>query len=170
MMTVTERPSVTFGQVLRKPIVNGLNGWISEIEELTPLQIAQHNFAEWSRVLGDFNKLASENLYEKSNFTMLDIRQHSAALHQMIGQGEMIAVQFLSLQMPKETESYVSFIDEQVKRLHDILTDWHGDPELHDDTPDSFKEAMREYAEGKTVDLEADVFEVDASAEEHISA
>jgi hypothetical protein len=157
-------PAPVSASVLRGTVSTG---WILKAEVPTPAQIAQHNFTEWSRVQADFDKVASANLYENVNFTPLDIRLHRAALHEIIGQGEQIAAQFVSLDSPKETESYVSFIDEQLKRLLKILWEWHGPTEHVERIPEDFMIGMREISEGKTVDMEKALSEAPVSNAAH---
>ncbi len=147
-MTAIDQPSLpTVREVIPA-------GWLRPIkEEKTPFQAAKEHFANWNRILAEFEKLWETHVYHNGNFSEIDARQHRGSLYSLLAQGEVLGVELITLNVPKETESYLSFLDGQLERLKAILFEWYGPVDASVGIPADFAIGMRELAEGKIFDL-----------------
>jgi hypothetical protein len=113
---------------------------------------------DWLKQVEDNEILFRQHVYQNENLTSFDVRQHRARLFDMIANGEHIALTFLEWGIKnsrlEEVKPTVEFIDQRTQKLLLILREWHGSPDQQTDVPESFKQAMREIAEGNLSDLD----------------
>lgn len=152
LMKTAERQELFFMAPHRGTVPKG---WMRPVEEVkSPFQTAKDNFGNWNRFLDSLEQLFEENVYSNPNFGDLDARLHRSSLHTLIGQGEMLVVDFMMLEMADETASYISFLEGQLKRLNTVLYEWHGPVDAPSGIPEDFAIGMRQISEQKTVDLD----------------
>ena len=103
-------------------------------------------------------KLFREHVYENNDLTELDIRQHRTSLFAMLADGESIVLAFVEWALKsgkaKETNAFITLLDQKLSELMKTLWEWHGPLEAQSDVPDSFKRSAQEVDSGKIVDLE----------------
>ena len=130
--------------------------WQTENEE--GLSSLQPLFTAWLDAVAENEAMFKKFVYENDNLSEGDLRQHRIYLYASLHDGEELAFAYLHLaslnEKMEEVKPIVEIIDGKLKELAKILFSWHGPIESQSDVPESFKQATRETAEGKIVDLD----------------
>lgn len=163
-MSVIERHSPLSVGLQRN---DALQRWINPSGQ-DPLGELKENFNKFNESLAETETLFVEHVYENPDFSLLDARNHQFVLHYYLFRAGHLAANFVALDRPEETTTYVLFLDAQIKRLEKVWQEWHGDPGADRDIPDSFKQAMHEVETGQTSPMEEDLFAADAATEAEV--
>ena len=130
--------------------------WIRQEED--PEIILQSELANWLKNVSSNETLFKEHVYENNNLTDADLRQHRSRICDLISSGEVLAMGFVFLGQQKKKENefgvVAQMIDQALKKLLETLFAWHGPLSAQADIPESFKQAAKEVADGKIVDLD----------------
>ena len=110
-------------------------------------------YADWIRDVAATEELFAKHIRGNSDLNDADLRQHRFALCHLMAAGERLAFNFLCLDGKKDVKSYVNLIDEKVTALRKEFIDWHTPEGYQDSVPDSFKDGMKEAAEGKLLEF-----------------
>ncbi len=84
----------------------------------------------------------------------VDLRQHRQYLYVALANGEDLAVEFIAYEGGADVANYVKLIDQKLGELRKTLHEWHAPIDFQDDIPESFKQSVREVAQGKIFDLD----------------
>lgn len=116
-------------------------------------------YAVWQETIDRTSRLFQEHVYNNPNADEYDYRQHRMFLYNMLWLGEQLVMTLVRLKRLgiNGTEPYVARGDAKLGELRETLDLWHGDPEHQKDIPESFKQSMRELAEGNVVDFDVAV-------------
>jgi hypothetical protein len=129
--------------------------WVRE--EADAIVALEGRYAQWLASLAEIEGMFKQHVYESEEPAETDFRQHRQFLYTHLAIGEELAVDFLTTEgaEAERARPYVELIDQKLDALRAVLHAWHGDLEAQNDLPDSFKQGLRDLAEGRTVEMES---------------
>jgi hypothetical protein len=149
-------PAMPPGKIYREaaPVSNRL--WLRSQDEGAAALEAQ--LGVWIQRVSENQELFLKHVYDNPDLSELDLRQHRARLVTMVSEGEWLALAHIewadSLSREEEIQTAIKLIDQKNQELLKVLFQWHGQLENQPDIPDSFKQAVKENAEGKIAELD----------------
>lgn len=118
----------------------------------------QERFREWVADIGESEELFKRFVYENTDASDNDFRNHRLRLCRLMAEGETLALDFLIFMegspSNKAAVSFVKHTDEKLTLLRLTFFQWHGPIEGQTDIPREFIEGMRDLESGKVVDME----------------
>jgi len=119
----------------------------------------EESFAEWLQALSRFEDSARSRLYKNDAPHPLDLRYHRALLAELIANGENLAIEAFGLLEKalvdeEHVTQHVGLIDQRLVQLTARMHQWHGTLLDQSDVPQSFKDGVKDIAEGKIVEIE----------------
>jgi len=130
--------------------------WKQENED--EKQSLEVSVQEWLEDVAGHERLFQIHVYDNPDLGDLDLRQHRSRLHGILADAELLAMKLIELRAktstPREAQALLDKVEEKRKALFGVLFDWHAPLESQADVPASFKEAAREAASGRVVNLD----------------
>ena len=130
--------------------------WIGEKEDIG--EILDKALSKWILDVSANELLFREHVFDNPDVNELDLRQHRGRLYALLADGEHLAlgpIEYATRTEPKkDVSAKVNLLDQELKALFDDLVRWHGSLETQSACPEGFKQAVKEAAEGKIVDLD----------------
>jgi hypothetical protein len=137
---------VAIPSVCREAAPPGHRRWAAEQKD--KFSQLEERFQQWLAAIQYCEDLFQKHVYGNPNPSQLDFRQHRGTLFELIGEGEAIATDYCVLR-EENVEQYVALIDSKNEQLFRVLLQWHMLPNFQDEVPESFKQGMRDAADGK---------------------
>ncbi len=133
-----------------------LQAWSEPSGEPSQEELFLKRIGEWHNALGEFNKVANSELYENENFRNVDLLYHLMFASELILDAQQILLEAAFGAEPTQSlKSKFHELSSSVTELVDRIHEWHGSANSQPDIPESFKQSMKEAAEGNLIDLQA---------------
>jgi len=91
-----------------------------------PLAAWKNDLDDWIKAIKSFNEAEQRNIYQEDQPDEVTWRFHRFLLHSLIGRGEHLALQLLSLQAPgEEKKKQLEYVDAFLTDLRLTVETWH---------------------------------------------